>query len=109
VALGDAVLLAAEDDDEAPLLALVQAMWQTADGAPPPLAAGWPPASPAEGADARCCSQPGCTGGHAKLAGPSLARSLHHINAGSLASCPPGRLQGGAGAAAGARRGDGAG
>ena len=32
VALGDAVLLAAEDDDEAAPLALVQAMWQTADG-----------------------------------------------------------------------------
>ena len=38
VALGDAVLLTAEDDDEAAPLALVQALWQTADGAPAP----WP-------------------------------------------------------------------
>ena len=39
VALGDAVLLAAEEDDEGAPLALVQAMWQTADGAPPLAAA----------------------------------------------------------------------
>lgn len=42
VALGDAVLLAAEDEDEVPALALVQAMWQTSDGAPPR----WPAALP---------------------------------------------------------------
>lgn len=55
IALGDAVLLAGEDDEEAAPLALVQAMWQAADGAislrsprrrsspaRPPL---WPPSS----------------------------------------------------------------
>ncbi len=33
IALGDAVLLAADEDDESAPLALVQAMWQTSDGA----------------------------------------------------------------------------
>ena len=40
IAVGDAVLLAAEEDEEVAHLALVQAMWQTADGA---LPAGCPP------------------------------------------------------------------
>lgn len=90
VALGDAVLLAPEEDEETGPLALVQAMWQAADGTPPPRAAGRLRALRRTAQDlTRTCPS------HSTPATP--ARPL------------PRRLQGGAGAPAGTRRGDGAG